>query len=352
MRIGIIGVGAVGEACAHLLASSGIARSLVLANRSVDIANAIRMDLEQSRPWTKPLSARSVPPWSPDEFRGCDALILTAGPRLQGTQTRADMVTATARLLHGSPGQSIVEALTRCAAGPEPPVLLVVTNPVEATVTWLQETTGWKRSRILGLGTTVESARFSRFLSDDLNVDASSVWTEIVGEHGPMIEVRDEAALCRRVRDLSGQDPKVEDLLARTRAVAAEIRKVSEAAGKQRADRFVTQFEAKLGPGVLVPEVAAALRKELAAEVSPPATRFAIAAAALEVIEAVGADRGRLLPVSGLAGFQGLPDVALALPFVVGRAGIVARGLDAPTQLLRGVAVAVERQVQAMRAAV
>ncbi len=60
MRVAVIGVGAVGEACAHLLVSRGTARSLILANRNVDAADAVRMDLEQSRSWTTPLSARAV----------------------------------------------------------------------------------------------------------------------------------------------------------------------------------------------------------------------------------------------------------------------------------------------------
>ena len=60
----------MGDACAHLLASSGIARSLVLANRTIDNAEAVRMDLEQSRSWSTPLSARAVVPWRKGAFSG------------------------------------------------------------------------------------------------------------------------------------------------------------------------------------------------------------------------------------------------------------------------------------------
>jgi L-lactate dehydrogenase len=345
-------VGAVGDACAHLLASSGIARSLVLANRTIDNAEAVRMDLEQSRSWSTPLSARAVVPWRKGAFSGCDVVILTAGPRLRGGESKADKAAQTADILRGSTGQSIVEALAwfRAEEHKVPPVLLVVTNPVEATVTWLAETTGWDHARIMGLGTTVETARFSRFLADRLNVDETSVWTEIVGEHGPMIDVRDEQALRRRVRELTGQEIDLPDLLERTRIAASEIRALSEKVGAHNAARFIERMKTRL-VGAVPPDMEAVLREELAAELSPPATRFAIAAAALEVVKAIGSDRGRVLPVAGLTGFSGMPEVALALPFVVGRSGLLAPNRDVLTPRLREVAVSISEQVDVMRVA-
>ncbi len=219
-------------------------------------------------------------------------------------------------MLRGSPGQSIVDALASCAKerGNVLPVLLVVTNPVEATVTWLAELTEWDRSRIMGLGTTVETARFSRFLADTLNVDATSVWTEIIGEHGDAIGVRDEAALERRVRELAGGTVNLPALIGRTRGAAAEIRMLSEAVGKGQADWLVERLTKRLGDQVMVTGLATALREGLAAALSPPATRFAIGAAVVEVVEAVGSDRGRVLPVSGFPNFPDAPNVALAVP--------------------------------------
>src|SRR5437773_2597478 len=110
MKIAVIGVGAVGEACAHLLVGTGTARSLVLANRNIEVADAVRMDLEQSRSWTTPLSAVAVQPWRKDAFRGCDVLILSAGPRLRGDESRAQKARETASLLAGTEGKSIIEA--------------------------------------------------------------------------------------------------------------------------------------------------------------------------------------------------------------------------------------------------
>jgi L-lactate dehydrogenase len=356
MRVAIVGLGAVGEACAHLLTSRGTARSLVLANRTIETADAVRIDLEQSRSWSVPLSARSVTPWQRGAFQGCDVIVLTVGPRLRGSETRAQKAQETAKFLVGKPGQSITEALTRHVdaerqgASSEPKsVLLVVTNPVEATMTWLAETTSWERRRIIGLGTTVDTARFSRFLADKLNVDASSVWTEIVGEHGPLIDVRDRQSLQQRATELGAGSLDVDDLLEQTRSTAAAIRRLSEAVGRRRASRLVAQFGNKTS---LSMQVQAELVDALSTELSPPATRFAIAAAVVAVVEAIASDRGQILPVSGfpIPALGKLPDVAVAMPFVVGRAGLVARGLDTPSKILATAAKSIAEQVEDMRA--
>lgn len=349
MKVAIIGLGSVGETCAHLLVSRTNVRSLVLANRSTGIAEAIRMDLEQSRAWGVPLSARVCEPWTRNAFAGCDVIILAAGPRLRGGEKRDEKAAEAAKLLLGKPGESVVEALAqhattereREAPRDERSILLVVTNPVEGIVTWLAERASWDRGRIIGLGTTVESARFSRMLADRLNVDAGSVWTEIIGEHGKQIELRDAEATRRRVRDL-GREVDLEQLLDRTRSAAAEIRAYSEAAGNDKAQRLLRRI------GVEEP-LRTQLEPELAAALCPPATRFAIAASAVEVVEAIASDRGRVLPVSGFAGIEGLPDVALAVPLVLARAGVIRSGRLQPTDVLRAAAASVQAQVEAMR---
>lgn len=358
MRVGILGLGAVGEACAHALAGRAAVSSLVLANRSVDTAMAVRMDLEQSRSWGPALTARAVLPWRRDAFRGCDVLLLTAGPRLRGAESRPDKAAAAASLLLGVPGASVVDALSTLASNSggdgrqceAPPVLVVVTNPVEASVTWLAERVGWPRSRIMGLGTTVESARFTRLLADRLNVDPASVWTEIIGEHGKDIAVRDPDALRRRVEQLDCH-VDVDDLLERTRNAASDIRAHSEKSGREAARRLLDRLRGERGSGALSEQCGTWLEEELAYALAPPATRFAIAAAVVEVVNAVGTDRGRILPVSGFTDLSGVSDVALAAPFVVGRSGLLATALTQAPPILMSAAATVREQVRAMRSA-
>jgi malate/lactate dehydrogenase len=125
----------------------------------------------------------------------------------------------------------------------------------------------------------------------------------------------------------------------------------TEVVGARSAKRFIADFNKKMADKGLSEELASALETELAVALSPPATRFAIAAAALEVVEAIGNDRGRVLTVSGFSEGANAPDVALALPFIVGRAGIISKRLDVQIPFLKKVAESVAQQVQAMRSA-
>lgn len=349
MRVTIIGLGAVGEACAHLLVSRDIVHHLVLANRGLDLPKAIKMDLEQSRAWSIPLNVSVAYPWDERALRDADLIVLTAGPRLSGGESRADKAKQTAEILTGKPGESIVDALKENA---KEALLLVVTNPVEATVTWLQSRLDFPRERIFGLGCTVETARFSRLLADSLNVDAQSVWTEIVGEHGPAITFRDRAALQKRVNELGPLSLKVDSYLTQTKNAAKEIREISEQVGRSRAEGIVEKFAEK---HALSKDARKELIGILSPNVAPPATRYAIAAAVGAVVEAIASDRGRVLTVSGLQepSRRITPDVALALPFVVGRAGLVGIPKAAePADFMAKVAEAVQEQVDAMDAAV
>lgn len=63
-------------------------------------------------------------------------------------------------------------------------ILLVVSNPVDIMtyVTW--KLSGFPRNRVLGSGTTLDSARFRWFLAQRFNVDPSAVHGYILGEHG------------------------------------------------------------------------------------------------------------------------------------------------------------------------
>ena len=348
MRITILGMGAVGEACAHLLTGREVVSRLVLANRNRRVADAVRMDLEQSRAWSTPLSATTAAPWDERAVRDADLIILTAGARLKGAESRADKATEVARVLQGEPGKSIADTLA--AHTSDEAIVLVVTNPVEATVTWLQQRMATSRRRVIGLGTTVETARFSRFLADTLNVDAGSVWTEIVGEHGPQIAPRDEQALRVRAAGLGAPSLDVARLLQRTRDAASVVRGLSEEVGRARARRILEQLTGKLS---LEPAAKDALMDALWPALSPPATRFAVAAAVVAVVEAIASDRGRVLTVSGLPDppLAECADVALALPFVVGRAGLIRTAIEGnPSEFLRDVAASISEQVDAMNA--
>lgn len=82
MKVAIVGVGSVGETCAHALVASDVASELVLLNRTVETAVAIERDLRQARAWRGNLVTESGPIDNLEPVLGCDLVVLTLGPRL------------------------------------------------------------------------------------------------------------------------------------------------------------------------------------------------------------------------------------------------------------------------------
>jgi len=212
----------------------------------------------------------------------------------------------------------VVERL-REVAGSETAVL-VVSNPVELMVTWLQEETGISSSRLFGLGTTVESARLSQHLAGRLDVDADSVWVHVLGEHGPQFVLPDSGRL-GSLESPEALTRGLEHARLRTLEDAKSIRGISEEIGRRKAQDSRRRFA---GQWPEAPDEALQqLEDELSRQLAPPATRFAIAAAVVEVARAVRNDADRVMTLSALRPASlDLPEVALSLPFAVRRSGL------------------------------
>ena len=355
MRIAVVGLGAVGEACAHALTASEVARSLVLLNRTDNVAPAIAADLRQARAWGRPLDTEvgALTDWP--LLRGCDLIVLTIGARLRGEQLRSEMAASTASLLQGHDEDvGFLDSLRRLkwdAGEHEVPLVLVISNPVEATVTWLARQTGWPRQRMFGLGTTVESARFSGFLAEELDVDARSVWVDIIGEHAELfapLDVSRLKAMFRRGRiekALRAADQE-------TRFAAGTIRALSENLGDQRAAGVAGELRRAMKDHV-EPEALDAicmwLKEDLCWRLAPPATRYAIAASANMVARAIRDNLGQILTVSAFPPARlGLPEVALSLPFVVGKEGLGECLIDRVPKVVKEAAAGIREQVSRM----
>jgi L-lactate dehydrogenase len=93
------------------------------------------------------------------------------------------------------PGESRLDLLKRnadivggiaeeVAAQKSSGVMLIVTNPVDVLTYVAINRSGWDRSRVIGSGTVLDSARFRHFLSQHCSVDVHNVHAYILGEHG------------------------------------------------------------------------------------------------------------------------------------------------------------------------
>ena len=63
-------------------------------------------------------------------------------------------------------------------------VMLVVSNPVDILTYVALKRSGWKKNRVIGSGTVLDSSRFRHLLSKHCDVDVHNVHAYILGEHG------------------------------------------------------------------------------------------------------------------------------------------------------------------------
>ena len=176
MKIGIVGCGMVGSASAYALVMSGVGREIVLVDLNRARAEAEANDIYHAVPFAHPLTVRAGD--YPD-LAGARVVVITSGvaqrpgePRLQLLQRNADVF------------RQVVPSVLQHA--PEA-VLLVVTNPVDIMTHLAAHFAagfGVAGTRVLGSGTTLDTARFRTLLGRHFGVDPHHVHAYVIGEHG------------------------------------------------------------------------------------------------------------------------------------------------------------------------
>ena len=282
MKIGIVGAGFVGATAAYALVMRGIGRQIVLVDRNQARARAEADDLHHAVPFAHPLDV--VAGGYPD-LRGARVVILTAGVGQRPGETRLQLLARNAAVF-----REVVPAVLQHA--PEA-VLIVATNPVDVmthlTARFAAER-GVSRSRVLGSGTMLDTARFRTLLGRSLGVDSAHVHAYVVGEHG------DSEVLTWSIATVGG-------------IPLADM-----------AERHGVPFDDELRNGI-----DAAVRGAAYAIISGKgATYYGVGSALARVVDAVLGDQRSVLTVCAPeAEVAGVRDVTVSLPRVVGGAGVL-----------------------------
>jgi L-lactate dehydrogenase len=206
--------------------------------------------------------------------------MITAGLRRKPDESRLDLINRNVELFLSILGQVK-------AAGLREGIILVVSNPVDVLTYLATQQLGLPASRVIGLGTQLDSARFRGLIAAALGRPATQVTATILGEHGDsMVPIWSAAqAGGMPLEKFPGWSSGAADaVFARTRGSGGEVIKLKGGAG------------------------------------------FAVGLAIREVVHAVALDQKRILPVSSLVdGQYGMRDVCISVPTVVGRKGVEAQ---------------------------
>jgi malate dehydrogenase len=208
------------------------------------------------------------------DMRGSDVVVVVAGSGRKPGMTRMDLLKINAGIV-----KDVVENIKKYA---KDSIIVPVTNPLDPMVHITYKTSGFDRSRIIGMGNMLDLSRFIQFIHEATGYSRDSIRALVIGEHGenmlPLPRFSTVSGIS--LTDVLPKD-KLDQLVQDTRGVAA---KVIELKG---------------------------------------ATVHAPGNAISSIVEAILKDKKKVIPVATpLDGEYGHSGVSIGVPAVVGKGGI------------------------------
>lgn len=172
-KIILVGDGAVGASYAFALVTQNIGRELGIIDINVDKAQGDAIDLSHALAYQTPKKIYAA---TYADCKDADLVVLTAGAPQKPGETRLDLVHKNLAIY-----QSIISEIM--ASGFDG-MFLVAANPVDILTYATWKFSGLPSHRVIGSGTSLDSARFRQAIAELTQVDARNVHAYILGEHG------------------------------------------------------------------------------------------------------------------------------------------------------------------------
>jgi L-lactate dehydrogenase len=166
----------VGSASAYAMVMSGVGREIVLVDLNSARAQAEANDIFHAVPFAHPMTVRAG---DYADLEGAYVVVIAGGVAQKPGETRLQLLQRNANVF-----RQIVPSVVR--ASPDA-LLLIVTNPVDImthVAARFAAEYGVASSRVLGSGTTLDTARFRALLGRHFDIDPQYVHGYVIGEHG------------------------------------------------------------------------------------------------------------------------------------------------------------------------
>ena len=176
MKITVVGAGAVGATCADNIARKELASELVLLDIKEGFAEGKAQDMMQTAALLGFDTRISGSTNDYSKTANSDVVVITSGlPRKPG-MTREELIGTNAGIVKG-----VCENILKHSPNA---IIIVISNPMD-TMTYLAlQSTGLPKNRIIGMGGTLDSARFKYQLSTTLDCSPADLNALVVGGHG------------------------------------------------------------------------------------------------------------------------------------------------------------------------
>ena len=279
MKVGVVGCGFVGSTGAYAMTLRGTPSELVLIDLNANLARAQAEDILHATPFGAPVrvSAGDYP-----QLKGAGIVVLACGVGQREGETRLQLLERNVKVFK----QVIPQVLEHA---PEA-VLLVVSNPVDVITQIVTGISKLEPGRVIGSGTILDTARFRALLGEHLGVAPPSVHAYVLGEHG------DSEVLAWSSAKVGGV-PLTE--------FAEQIGQPITPKAKSGIDDGVRKAAYRIIEG-------------------KGATYHGIGAGIARIVGAIRDDERAVLTVSTVThDYEGIDEVSLSLPRVVGAKGVL-----------------------------
>src|SRR6266404_5779501 len=176
MKVTIIGGGGrVGSCAAFALQGAGLVSELQILDANKDMAEGEALDLLHGS-----ALAGDQRIYAGDYSRAADSdiFVITAGLRRKPDESRLELINRNVVLF-----LQILDSIKSAGFRKEAHIF-VVSNPVDILTQLAVQRMGLPWQQVYGLGTMLDTARFSSFIADELRLAPTQVKALILGEHG------------------------------------------------------------------------------------------------------------------------------------------------------------------------
>ena len=279
MKVSIIGGGGrVGSNAAFALQCAGIVSEIHILDANEQMAAGEALDLIHG---TSVAGDQKIYAGNYDHAKDADLVCITAGLRRKPDESRLDLINRNVALF-----KQILESL-RTAGLKKDAIIFVVSNPVDVLTRLAIDTLRWDPSKVIGLGTQLDTARFRSLIGLETGLPPSQIKAMILGEHGDsMVPIWSSATVggMPLIKFPGFTGVVQERVFQRTKTSGAEAIKLKGGAG------------------------------------------WAVGLTIAEVIHPIALNQPKLLPISSqLNGEYGIRHTVTSVPTLVDRRGVVSR---------------------------
>ena len=170
-KVVLVGTGAVGTAYAYSLVNQGFITELILIDANGEKAKGEAMDLIHGMAFAP--SNMEIRAGGYEECKDAQIVVITAGANQKPGETRLQLVERNAAIM-----RSIITEVKNSGFDG---IVVVASNPVDIMSHVAGKESGL---RVIGSGTTLDTARLKVLLGEYLEVDPRNVHAVMIGEHG------------------------------------------------------------------------------------------------------------------------------------------------------------------------